>query len=98
MDLRPPENKLNTFEPIDRKQQEMIIMKNKLISQMREKETELHREQEEEEKFWENELSQKEKILLKLEMEANSKRMELNSHKNSLEMPDFISIEDEVRE
>ena len=41
-------------------------MKNKLITQMREKESDLHREQEEEEKFWENELSQKEKILLKL--------------------------------
>jgi hypothetical protein len=29
---------------MDRKQQEMIIMKNKLISQMREKEEELHKE------------------------------------------------------
>jgi hypothetical protein len=37
MTLRPPTQKLNTYEPLDRKQQEMIIMKNKLISQMREK-------------------------------------------------------------
>lgn len=48
MELRPPSNQLNNFEPIDRKQQEMIIMKNKLISQMRDKEADLHREQEEE--------------------------------------------------
>lgn len=43
MELRPPSNKLNTFEPLDRKQQEMIIMKNKLVGQMRDKEAELHR-------------------------------------------------------
>ena len=43
MGLRPPSQKLNTFEPLDRKQQEMIIMKNKLISQMREKEEDLHK-------------------------------------------------------
>jgi hypothetical protein len=48
MELRPPANQLNNFEPIDRKQQEMIIMKNKLISQMRDKEADLHKEQEEE--------------------------------------------------
>jgi hypothetical protein len=44
MSLRPPGQKMNNYEPIDRKQQEMIIMKNKLISQMREKEGELHKE------------------------------------------------------
>jgi hypothetical protein len=98
MDIRPPGNKLNTFEPIDRKQQEMIIMKNKLINQMREKETELNKEQEEEEKFWENELAQKEKILLKLDLDSNTKRIELSSYKNSLEKPDLISLEDQVRE
>ena len=54
MDLKPPSNKINTFEPMDRKQQEMIIMKNKLVGQMREKESELNNEEEEEEKFWEN--------------------------------------------
>lgn len=43
MDLRPPANKLNIFEPLDRKQQEMIIKKNKLISQMREKEADLNK-------------------------------------------------------
>lgn len=52
MELRPPSNKINTYEPLDRKQQEMIIMKNKLINQMREKETELHKQEEDEEQFW----------------------------------------------
>jgi hypothetical protein len=59
MSLKPPNQKLNTYEPIDRKQQEMIIMKNKLISQMREKEEDLHKEEEEEEKYWEQEIVQK---------------------------------------
>lgn len=52
----------------------MIIMKNKLVFQMREKEADLHKEEDEEEKYWEQEIAQKEKILFKLEAEVNSKR------------------------
>jgi hypothetical protein len=59
---------------MDRKQQEMIIMKNKLVLQMREKEADLHKEEDEEEKYWEQEIAQKEKILFKIEAEVNSKR------------------------
>lgn len=84
MSLHPPSQKLNTYEPIDRKQQEMIIMKNKLISQMREKEEELHKEEEEEEKYWEQEILQKERIFLKLETELNAKRVELHMQKTSV--------------
>lgn len=36
MSLNPPNKKVDTFEPIDRKQQEMIILKNKLVTTMRE--------------------------------------------------------------
>ena len=59
MGLQPPENNINTFEPIDRKQQEMIIMKNKLISQMREAELELNKKEEEEQKYWEEQIQEK---------------------------------------
>ena len=36
MSLQPPEKKSDGYESIDRKQQEMIILKNKLIANMRE--------------------------------------------------------------
>lgn len=35
MCIEAPEKKGDSFEPIDRKQQEMIILKSKLVSQMR---------------------------------------------------------------
>ena len=69
-------------------------MKNKLISQMRDKQADLHKEEEEEEFFWENELAQKQKILLKLDLDGNTKRLELNGQKHTLEKPDLISLED----
>ena len=48
MGMRPPESGKNIYESIDRKQQEIIIKKNKLIGEMREKENELQKEEEEE--------------------------------------------------
>lgn len=38
MSLASPATKIDTFEPIDRKQQEIIILKNKLVNTMRENE------------------------------------------------------------
>lgn len=66
MSLTAPNKAINNFEPIDRKQQEMIIMKNKLVTTMRENETELNKLQEEEEKLWEERIADKEKILFRL--------------------------------
>ena len=98
MTMQPPEKNRDTFEPIDRKQQEMIILKNKLINSMRENETELYKKQEEEEKYWEDQIASKEKILFKLEQDMRDKRLELHMEKQkTLERPDFMSLEEEVR-
>ena len=35
MSMRPPKMENDLYEPLDRKQQEMIILKNKLVTQMR---------------------------------------------------------------
>lgn len=50
MSLQPPDIKINTSEALDRKQQEMIVLKNKLMTTMRENERELIEQEEIEEK------------------------------------------------
>lgn len=98
MSLQPPERNIDSIEPIDRKQQEMIILKNKLITNMRESETELYKKEEEEEKYWEEQIAEKDKILFKIEQDLRDKRLELHLEKQkSLEKPDFLSLEEEVR-
>lgn len=52
----------------------------------------MHKEEEEEEKYWEQEILQKERIFLKLETELNAKRVELHLQKTSVEKPDFASL------
>lgn len=62
----------------------MIITKNKLLGQMREKEMELHKEVQEEEKYWVDQLADKERTLLRLETQLNTKRIELHTQKHAL--------------
>lgn len=94
MELQPPKISVSTYEPLDRKQQEIIIMKSKLVTQMREKEEDLQKEEEEEEKYWEEQIHQKEKILMKLEEQVKNSRLELHSQKVSMEKPDYSSLDD----
>lgn len=65
---------------------------------MRENETELNAKEEEEEKMWEEQIGEKERILFQLEQNLRDKRLELHAEKQKeLEVPDFLSIEEEVR-
>lgn len=98
MSTQPPEAKTNMYEPIDRKQQEIIMIKNKLINEMRERELELTKKEEEEQKYWEEQIAEKEKYLFNLEQGLREKRMELHVEKQkSLEKPDFLTMEEEIR-
>lgn len=76
----------------------MIILKNKLMTSMRESETELHKKQEEEEKYWEAQIAEKEKYLFQIEQGLREKRLQLYIEKQkSQEKPDFLSIEEQIR-
>jgi hypothetical protein len=44
--LAPPKQNVDLYEPLDRKQQDIIITKNKLLTSIREKEEEYLREEE----------------------------------------------------
>ena len=63
--LAPPKKNVDLYEPLDRKQQEIIITKNKLLTEIREKEDAYLKEQEEEEEYWETQIKEKEKILFR---------------------------------
>ncbi len=83
---------------MDRKQQDIILTKNKLLNDIREKEDAYLKEEEEEEEYWENQIKEKEKILFRAEDNIKAKKMELLNTRMTVEKPDFIAIEDEVRE
>lgn len=64
------------------------------MTSMRETEIQLNKKQEEEDKYWEEQVADKEKILFGLEQKLREKRLQLHVQKQkSLEKPDFLSIE-----
>lgn len=75
--LAPPKRNVELYEPLDRKQQDIVMTKNRLLNEIRLKEDTCLKEQEGEEEYWENQIKDKERFLFKAQEGLKNRRIEL---------------------
>lgn len=56
------------------------------------------KQEQEEQEYWENQMREKEKILFRTQEELKNKKMELLNIRMIVERPDYVAIEDQIRQ